>query len=412
MANTRVTTPVTDFDKTNQTQGLKLPSGTNSSQPIGVDAIQGMLRNDTEETVDSSASTLTHYNGTQWKYFAATESPDPKHYNAVTYTGAGTTNPITGVGFQPDLIWLKRRNSASNHYIVDTVRGNGTSTYKNLSSNTTDTEGTTTGNGMKNDTIVDGGFTMQGAGARTNAIGSTYVAWCFKAGGAPSGSDKVSIDGTSYATMNAAGLTDGNRAINKLSVNTKLGFSIATIQNKVLNNGSNIAHGLGVPPELILAKKTDSIDNWIVFSKTEGGNRYLVLNSTSASADDTYWGDANPTSTLINFNWTSAAQDYVFYSFASKEGISKVDSYVGTGAAGNKVHTGFEPAFIMIKRSSTTGDWTIVDNKRPADKYLRANTDGAEATANNGIVFESDGFSFAGGSFNQSGQTAIYLAFA
>lgn len=99
MANTRVTTPVTDFDKTNTIQGLKLPSGTNSNQPTGVDAIQGMLRNDTEETVNGSASTLTHYNGTEWKYFAATESLDYptslKMYldasDTTSYPGTGTT---------------------------------------------------------------------------------------------------------------------------------------------------------------------------------------------------------------------------------------------------------------------------------------------------------------------------------
>ena len=99
MANTRVTTPVTDFDKTNTIQGLKLPSGTNSNQPTGVDAIQGMLRNDTEETVNGSASTLTHYNGTEWRYFAATESLDYptslKMYldasDTTSYPGTGTT---------------------------------------------------------------------------------------------------------------------------------------------------------------------------------------------------------------------------------------------------------------------------------------------------------------------------------
>lgn len=89
MANTRVTTPVTDFDKTNTTQGLKLPSGTNSNQPAGVDAIQGMLRNDTDETVDSSASTLTHYNGTQWKYFAANVSLAPYSFEYLAVAGGG-----------------------------------------------------------------------------------------------------------------------------------------------------------------------------------------------------------------------------------------------------------------------------------------------------------------------------------
>ena len=95
---TRATTPVTGFDKINTTQGLKLPSGTNSNQPIGTAAEQGMIRNDTEETVDSSASAMTHYNGTNWQYFAATESPDDPNLkmnldasNTASYPGTGTT---------------------------------------------------------------------------------------------------------------------------------------------------------------------------------------------------------------------------------------------------------------------------------------------------------------------------------
>ena len=76
MANTRVTTPVTDFDKATSLPGLKIPSGDNSDQPAGAAAVQGMIRNDTEEIVDSSDSAIAHYNGTAWQYFAATESPD------------------------------------------------------------------------------------------------------------------------------------------------------------------------------------------------------------------------------------------------------------------------------------------------------------------------------------------------
>ena len=98
---TRATTPVTGFNKTGTGEGLKLPSGDNSNQPIGAAAAQGMIRNDTEETVDSSASAIAHYNGTAWQYFAATESPDVdyptdlKMYldasNTTSYPGTGTT---------------------------------------------------------------------------------------------------------------------------------------------------------------------------------------------------------------------------------------------------------------------------------------------------------------------------------
>ena len=103
MAITKVTTPVTDFDKISVTQGLKLPSGTNTNQPTGVQGVQGMIRNDTDETTGSSASAIEHHNGTNWQYFAATESPDPspsliantnlllEAFNSSSYSGSGAT---------------------------------------------------------------------------------------------------------------------------------------------------------------------------------------------------------------------------------------------------------------------------------------------------------------------------------
>ena len=96
MANTRVTTPVTDFKKSTSLPGLKLPSGDNSNQPAGAAAVQGMIRNDTEETVDSSRSAIAHYNGTAWQYFAATESAD--NPNLIMYLNASDTTSYPGTG--------------------------------------------------------------------------------------------------------------------------------------------------------------------------------------------------------------------------------------------------------------------------------------------------------------------------
>jgi hypothetical protein len=354
--------------------------------------------------------------GTEWvdianhEYTPATNVSE--HFNTVTYTGTGVqSHSITEVGFQPDLVWFKSRDDTYNHVLYDSLRG----TDDILNSNSTIASES---NHNRFTSFDDYGFTLFGNDAsdldKINRSNTDFVAWCFKAGGAPSGSDKVSIDGTSYATMSAAGLTDGNRAINKLSVNTKLGFSIATIDNKILNNGSNVAHGLGVQPELILAKQTDNSADWIVFSKTEGGNRYLVLNSTATSADDTYWGDANPTSTLMNFNWTNAAQDYVFYSFASKRGVSKVGSYTGDGGTSNKVYTGFEPAFVMVKRTDSTSNWRIFDNVRGTEKELYANSDAEEPSDVAYIDFNRDGFTLtnSGGWINSVNSKFIYYAVA
>jgi hypothetical protein len=405
---TRATTPVTGFNKTGISEGLKLPSGDNSNQPAGALAEQGMIRNDTEETVDSSASAIAHYNGTNWQYFAATESVDnplfaSQNFNTVLYDGTGVSNPITGVGFQPDLVWIKRRNiAAANHYIVDTVRGNGNNTYKNLTSNTTSAEGTTTSSGITNSTIVDGGFTMQGTGARTNANGSDYVAWCFKAGGAAVPNTNGSI--TSQVSANVAG-----------------GFSIVKYSGGN-SSGTTVGHGLSSAPELIITKNTSKSSSWPVFltggiamnSSTftlEGSSQYLALNSTtnflSYTFDSQFGGTANS---------GSSSQNIISYCFHSIPGYSKIGSFVGTGLAGKKITLDFQPAWLMIKRSSTTGSWTVIDNKINTasikKNYIKIDSNETEVTATTGIVFESDGFSFSGGSFNQSGQTAIYLAFA
>jgi hypothetical protein len=128
MAITKVTTPVADFDKSTSLPGLKIPSGDNSNQPAGAVAEQGMIRNDTEETVDSSASAIAHYNGTDWQYFAATESVDyplipSQNFNTVLYDGNSSTKVINTVGFQPDLVWTKAINFAGLNGLTNSIYG-------------------------------------------------------------------------------------------------------------------------------------------------------------------------------------------------------------------------------------------------------------------------------------------------
>ena len=126
MANTRVTTPVADFDKSTSLPGLKIPSGDNSNQPAGAAAEQGMIRNDTEEIVDSSDSAIAHYNGTAWQYFAATESADPnpsliantnlllEAFNSSSYSGSGAT--WTDLSTEQDNATLYNISSNNNQY--------------------------------------------------------------------------------------------------------------------------------------------------------------------------------------------------------------------------------------------------------------------------------------------------------
>ena len=44
------------------------------------------------------------------------------HFNTIVYTGDGSQD-VTGVGFQPDWVWVKTRNGAYNHQLHDAVRG-------------------------------------------------------------------------------------------------------------------------------------------------------------------------------------------------------------------------------------------------------------------------------------------------
>lgn len=429
MANTRVTTPVTNFDKTNQTQGLKLPSGTNSSQPIGVDAIQGMLRNDTEETVDSSASTLTHYNGTEWKYFAATESADPipyeSPYNNVLYTGSGdTTNgqSITGIGFKPDLVWFKSTGTTYYNVLYDSIRGTNAALSTNLTNSTYS-------NYNRLQSFDNDGFTIKANNAadlwKIDRSSEPFVAWCFKAGGVPSGSDKVSINGTSYATMAAASLTDGTIPIDKLSVNTNTGFSIASYNGNQVS-GATVAHALGVEPEMIIVKNLQTSVSWGVWTAGISDSEVLRLDQTAAKTAPAtaYFEPQNNTGDVFSLGTndeTNHNYDYIAYCFASIPGFSKIGTYVGNGnVIGPIVTLGFEPAFLMYKCVTQVGNWIMVDNKRatsnPRTPHLRANTNGSDDTgANEYVDFTSTGFQPKGVSNynnNSLNQTYIYLAFA
>ena len=163
---------------------MKLPSGDNSNQPAGVSAIQGMIRNDTEETVDSSDSAIAHYDGTAWQYFAATESVDnpffaSQNFNTVLWDGdGGSSRNITQVGFDPDFVWIKKRqNDTKSHRLFDSVRTAGNVIYSDLTN-----QQVSTSNELN--AFITDGFNIGNASAvNDSASGDTYVAWNWKGGG-------------------------------------------------------------------------------------------------------------------------------------------------------------------------------------------------------------------------------------
>jgi len=98
------------------------------------------------------------------------------NFNTVLYTGTGSAASITGVGFRPDWLWIKARNSGQNNVLFDSVRGSD----KQLMSNVTDAETTNTTN--KISTFDSDGFSIVGDVGTLNGDGNTFAAWNWKAG--------------------------------------------------------------------------------------------------------------------------------------------------------------------------------------------------------------------------------------
>ena len=323
------------------------------------------------------------------------------YFNTKLYTGNGGTNNITGVGFQPDWVWLKYRGGAANHRLVDVVRG----TQKRLMSNATNAESTETGLVTSFDSD---GFTLNSSDVAFNGSSSTYVSWNWLA------------DNTSGSSN-----TDGD-ITSTVSANTTSGFSIVSYTGNGSTSGT-VGHGLGVAPKMILIKNRDNANAWAVYHKSIGATNYLELNTTSASTDLDIFNDTEPTSSVFSFgNYEDVGggtggntKKIIAYCFAEKKGFSKFGSYTGNGSTdGTFVYTGFKPAFVIVKVTSSANSWTIQDNKRninnPVSNYLLADSSQAEGTAGLDFDFVSNGFKVrtTSGASNDSGASYIYMAFA
>jgi len=325
------------------------------------------------------------------------------YFNTKLYTGNGnTTQSITEVGFQPDWVWLKNRDSTDYHRLVDIVRG----ATKTVYSNDSQVEVTNDSNGYIASFDTDGLTVNKASGNGTNTSGNKYVSWNWKAGGSASSNSNGSITSS-------------------VSANTTAGFSIVSYTGTGSN--STVGHGLGAVPRMIIVKRRDGSDSWVVQHGSLGSGKALNLDSTGAvQTYDPYWNGTEPTSSVFSIGndgrTNGSSETYIAYCFAEKKGYSKFSSYVGNGNSdGTFVYLGFKPAWIMIK--NTGGDnWVMFDNKRegynPDNDFLQPNTSNSEATESGAkIDLLSNGFKLRGsgggiGQTNNSGSTFIYMAFA
>ena len=319
----------------------------------------------------------------------------PKDYfNTKLYTGNGSTQSITGVGFQPDWVWIKQRNGAEWHNLIDSVRGGTKVVYSN------ETNAEATSSNLITSFDSDG-FSL-GTANEVNGNTNTFASWNWLAGGTASSN------------------TDGD-ITSSVSVNTTAGFSIVSYTG----TGSNatVGHGLGVAPKvLILKSRTRSDGQWTVGSDMLGWSKFLFLDATSAEQTFNLYQNTAPTSSVFYLSGdggvNQSSGSMIGYAFAEKKGYSKFGSYTGNGNAdGPFVYTGFRPAWVLVKLSSGVDDWQILDNKRSPHNivggYLRPNS--SSVTVDNDVIdFTSVGFKLrtSAGSWNPSGGTFIYMAFA
>jgi hypothetical protein len=348
-----------------------------------------------------------------FKALCTTNLPAPtiedgsQYFDAVAYSGTGATQTIT-VDFASDFAWLKRRDGVGDNVLLDILRLTG-SLPNRLFSNNTNAESTLADgqNSFSSTGIVLD--SSGGGGGDVNTSGRTYVAWQWKANGA----GVSNTDGTITSTV---------------SVNTTSGFSIVTYTGT--GSAATVGHGLGAVPRMIIVKSRDQgttgyTGNWYVYHANNTAapeTDYLLLNTTAATADDTFWNDTLPTSSVFSVGALSGTNDsgdaFVAYCFSEVAGYSRFGSYTGNGNAnGPFVYTGFRPAFLLIKRSSATENWGVWDSTRnPYNVSNRALLPSSNAVEQTDQLFDllSNGFKARTTTnlTNISGQTYIYMALA
>jgi hypothetical protein len=270
-----------------------------------------------------------------------------KLFNAITYTGTGSNgNNITGLGFQPDLVWFKNRSNGGGAYknnLADTNRGVTKVVYSD-SGNAEETNGDIT-------SFDSDGFSVGGSGTYVNASGQNYVAWGWRANG---GTTSSNTNGSTTSTVQS---------------NTKAGFSIISYSGNS-TSGSTIGHGLNSAPDFILFKALSGSENWAVYHRGIGGTKALELNTTSAEiTNSNRFNNTDPSATLITMgnvgNVNESGKNYVAYAWHSVVGYSKFGVYEGnSNADGTFVYTGFRPRLLVVKNVDASDGWVVVDTER------------------------------------------------
>jgi len=333
------------------------------------------------------------------------------------WTGTGVGGrAVTGLNFNPDLVWLKRRSSggANSHQLHDVVRGAATGALYSDLTNAEDSNYPITSFDTAGFTLGSSASLASQSYASQNETSQTYVGWAWDAG-------------TSTVSNTQGSITSSVRA------NATAGFSVVTYTGT--GSSATVGHGLGVAPSLIIVKARDNSsyggEGWNTYHSSLAAGYAVQLNSTQAQFTGMFTSTL-PTSTVFTLSTNSGVNQspvrYVAYCFAPVVGYTSMGSYTGDGSTsgfGPFIYCGFRPKFVLIKSSSVSYSWLMFDSVRNpynlTTQVLYADSSAAEMT-NNGtgsggyesIDILSNGFQIKSNSarYNQSGATYIYFAVA
>ena len=326
------------------------------------------------------------------------------HFDVPTWNGSSSTTTVSGMGFKPDAIWLKRYDGTGHPRFNNSSQGiaknwipsgqNAYDTTSYIASYTSD------------------GFTLTGGGTDANENGEKYMALCLKANG---GTTSSNGDGSITSTVQA---------------NTTAGFSIVTYTG----TGSNatIGHGLGVAPKVIITKP--NVADYGAFglgslvTVSDPWTDYIEIANNSGSIADNvvFWNDTAPTTSVFSvgtFDHTNkASTEIVAYCFAEIKGFSKFGFYSGSGnVKGAPVYCGFKPKLVFLKKSDGTENWifktTAVDYEQVAGasemkRTMKINDNSSNTNCT--ITATSWGFraTTTDGKANSENAKYLYMAFA
>ena len=335
------------------------------------------------------------------------------YFNTVLWTGNDVNDrAVTGVGFQPDWVWIKNRGVAESHNLYDSIRGAGQQLY----TDSDDAEFDRGIYGLKS--FTSDGFTL-GTGGEVNDTSETYVAWNWKVNGGTT--TNVSAGSSSNIRLIGGGTADQAA----VQANTEAGISIVSFENTARSSSDLLTfpHGLNSTPEMVWVKSRDSANYWAIFHANAGSSTLGFLGSSlgsNAFISSSFWNAVNSSTVKFHSNGNISAtnEDIIAYCFHSVDGYSKMGSYTGNGSSdGAFVYTGFRPAWVLLKRTNATANWSILDIERDTSNVmgseLFANLSNSEQSNSSDVDFVSNGFKFRRNyTDNNSSGTYIYLAFA